>query len=676
MIRRLARIAHRFTAAAADLPANTALRSAGVLGALSGTAARPASRAPCRYRSLQALAARVGERCGPAAIALLLAALPAWAAGDGGSPFGEGLKGFGLGGGEPQFLPAEEAFRVLAEPAGPKAVRLEWDVAEGYYLYRDKFGFEAEGNTLAAPPELPVTEVKQDPYFGEVPVIKGGFETRLELASRPAGPQPLSLKFQGCAEDGICYPPITRQVSVDFSQAAAGGTSPGPGGAAPAAGLSESDGIAASLAGGSALAVLASFFGFGLLLAFTPCVLPMIPILSGIIVGEGSRLTARRGLVLSLVYVLAMAAMYAVAGVLAGLFGQNLQVLMQHPAVLVAFALVFVALAAAMFGAFELQVPSAVQSRLGALANAQGGGRLGGVAVMGVLSAVIVGPCVAPPLAGALLYIAQTGDAALGGAALFVLALGMGAPLVLLGASAGRWLPRAGVWMESVKRLFGLVLLGVAIWLLERIIPGPLALGLWGLLFIVAAILMGALDRTEQLAGVWGRLGKGLGVALLVYGIAAVVGAAAGGRDLARPLAPLAMGGPGAAAEAAAAPAFTAIAGPDELEAELAAAGRSGRVAMLDFYADWCVECKHMEDKTFVDPRVRERLAELHVLQADVTANDVADRALLAAHELFGPPAILFFDPQGRELRQFRLVGYLGPEAFRAHLDKVRLALR
>lgn len=584
---------------------------------------------------------------------------------------------FGGGSQQREFLPAEEAFRVLAEPAGDSAIALEWQVASGYYLYRDKFGFEPAGTALAAPVDLPVTEVKQDPHFGAVEIIKGDFRSLLRLADAPAGEQALTIRYQGCAEDGICYPPISREVSVHFGGAGGDADAPRPPAASPPAGagpLNESDSIAASLADRGVLAVLASFFGFGLLLAFTPCVLPMIPILSGIIVGEGSAMTARRGLVLSLTYVLAMALMYALAGVLAGLFGRNLQILMQHPAVLIGFAAVFVVLALSMFGAFELQVPGALQSRLSNLANRQRGGRLGGVAIMGALSAVIVGPCVAPPLAGALLYIAGTGDALLGGAALFVLALGMGAPLLALGASAGHWLPRAGVWMENVKRLFGLLLLGVAIWLLARIIPAPAALGLWGLLFIVSAIFAGALDATEQFTSVWGRISKGFGIALMVYGIAAVIGAAAGGGDLARPLGPLAGMATGADAEAEHGPMFRPVKAPADLQAELAVAADAGRVSMLDFYADWCIECKHMERQTFVDAGVQARLARLHLLQADVTANDASDRAMLRQHDLFGPPAILFFGPDGRERREWRLVGYFGPEAFSRHLEQVLLA--
>jgi thiol:disulfide interchange protein DsbD len=358
----------------------------------------------------------------------------------------------------------------------------------------------------------------------------------------------LVAKYQGCAERGICYPPQTKRVRLSLPDATGATATAAP--ALPAASppvasppgivaaepVSEQDRIAAVLAGGSLWAVVALFFGFGLLLAFTPCVFPMIPILSGIIAGQGSRITTRRAFVLSLVYVLAMALTYAVAGVLAGLFGANIQAAFQDPWILSAFALVFVALALSMFGFYELQLPSALQSRLAELSNRQEGGTLIGVAIMGLLSALIVGPCVAPPLAGALIFIGQTGDALLGGVALFFLSLGMGAPLIAIGTSAGKLLPRAGAWMDAVKAAFGVALLAVAILLLERILPAALSMLLWGLLLICSAVYLGALSQLPATAGGWDRLWKGLGVAMLIYGALMLAGAAAGGKDTLQPL--------------------------------------------------------------------------------------------------------------------------------------------
>jgi len=579
-----------------------------------------------------------------------------------------------------EFLDPEIAFVVTAEAAAPDRVLTRWEVADGYYLYADKFGFSAPPPArVTAPVQPPVTAVEEDPYFGRVPITTGRFDIEVPLDGAAGRIVDLQLAYQGCAKDGICYPPIRKTVAVAMPAAAAGappapgaGTAAGTPAAAPPA--SRADTIAGRLAGAGLGMVLASFFGFGLLLAFTPCVLPMVPILSGIIIGQGPQLTARWGLALSATYVLAMALVYAAAGVGAGLFGHNLQATFQHPAVLISFAAVFVLLAMAMFGAYELQLPSRWQGRLAALSNRQRAGTLGGVAIMGALSAVIVGPCVAPPLAGALLYIAASGDAVLGGLALFALALGMGAPLLAVGVSAGHWLPRAGAWMEAVRRVFGVLLLAVAVWLLERVLPGPAALALWGLLLVSAATLLGAFDALQPPLPGWRRLGKGAGIALAVWGAALLLGAAAGGSDPLRPLAPLA-GGPGPIAHAGLA--FTPVKGPDGLRAALARA--RGHPVMLDFYADWCIECKQLERTTFADPEVRAALSGVTLLQADVTDNDAEDRALLASLELFGPPAILFFDGEGRERRELRLVGYVGAGAFRAHLaalETTRVASR
>ena len=411
--------------------------------------------------------------------------------------------------------------------------------------------------------------------------------------------------------------------------------------------------------------IMASFFGFGLLLALTPCVLPMVPILSGIIVGQKQPVGTARALVLSSTYVVAMALTYTVAGVIAGLAGRNLQAAFQHPAAIATFAAVFVALALSMFGFYELQLPTALQSRIDALSRRQRGGSLLGVAVMGVLSAIIVGPCVAPPLAGALAYIGQTGSPFVGAAALFALGLGMGVPLIAVGTSAGALLPRAGAWMEAVKQVFGVVFLGVAIWFLARIVPAPLVLLLWGALALGCAVFLGALLRFEAHSSRGSRLGQALGLVLLVYGSSLIVGAAAGGSDPFAPLRPFAGGG---SATLAAQLPFQPVSNVAELEQILGAADR--QTVMLDFYADWCVECKHLEQQTFTDPAVHQRLQELTLVRADVTANNAAHQALLQQFGLFGPPAILFFR-DGQELRGERLIGFADAGDFSHRLDAV-----
>ncbi|WP_052347776.1 protein-disulfide reductase DsbD [Imhoffiella purpurea] len=592
---------------------------------------------------------------------------------------------------EDELLTAEEAFRFQAEVAAPDRIQLTWDIAPGTYLYRHlvQIGLEASDGVRLGVFELPEGETKEDAVLpdgslGDIQVYHGRVDMTLPLLREIREPTRITLiaRYQGCAELGICYPPQTQRVQLDLPAAdvtapamtatpdAARTTAtrtPEPSTVPPA---SEQDRIAAVLAGGSLWVIVAAFFGFGLLLAFTPCVFPMIPILSGIIAGHGDRITTGKAFVLSLVYVLAMALTYTIAGVLAGLFGANLQALFQDPWILSSFALVFVLLALSMFGFYDLQLPSSLQTRLAAISNRQQGGTLIGVAIMGLLSALIVGPCVAPPLFGALIYISQTGDALLGGLALFALSLGMGAPLIAIGTSAGKLLPRAGVWMDAVKAVFGVALLGVAILLLERILPPAIAMALWGLLAICSAVYLGALSHLPHDSGGWAKLWKGLGVALLVYGALMLVGAAAGGKDTIQPLRGLVAGTLAPSAEHAS---FARIKTTEDLERALAEARAAGRPTMLDFYADWCVSCKEMERYTFSDPAVTTEMARFSLLQADVTANDAADRALM--QERFGipgPPAILFFDTSGSEQVHLRLVGFKPAEEFAAHLRRIQ----
>jgi thiol:disulfide interchange protein DsbD len=599
---------------------------------------------------------------------------------------------------EDDILQPEDAFRFDADLVAPDRLQLLWGIADGTYLYKDKLqiALEGGGDVALGDYRWPEAEIKKDSILpdgstGDVPVYHHAIDLEVPLLRASAEPTQITLvaKFQGCAERGICYPPITKRVTLDLpaatqiaalAPAADGGrqlgSTDGPAPAAtppltPAPGettVSEQDQIAAVLAGGNLWAVVVLFFGFGLLLAFTPCVFPMIPILSGIIAGQGEGITTRKAFVLSLVYVLAMALTYTVAGVLAGLFGANIQAAFQNPWILAVFAGVFVALALSMFGFYDLQLPSSLQTRIGELSNRQQGGSLIGVAIMGFLSALIVGPCIAPPLAGALIFIGQTGDAVLGGAALFALSMGMGAPLIAIGTSAGKLLPRAGAWMDAVKAVFGVLLLGVAIMLLERILPAAVAMLLWGLLLICSAVYMHATDPLPDQAGGWRRLWKGIGLALLVYGALMLVGVAAGGRDTVQPLRGLApVGGAGQAAHAT----FKRIKTAADLDRELASAGTTGKPVLLDFYADWCVSCKEMERYTFSDPAVMAEMERFVLLQADVTANDAEDQALIQGRfGIPGPPAILVFDRGGTELRGFRVVGFKPADAFAAHLRK------
>ncbi|HEY5789232.1 MAG TPA: protein-disulfide reductase DsbD [Gammaproteobacteria bacterium] len=584
----------------------------------------------------------------------------------------------GFGNDEPEFLDPEVAFVFSADPTPDgRALVARWQIADGYYLYRDKFAFSvADGAPVRlGEAALPDGKVKQDPYFGRMEIYTHEVAATVPVAriAQADGPVTVTASYQGCADEGICYPPMQQQFVLDLGLISSAAAAPAPAQfaaqpAAPGVSLSEQDSIAAALAGGSTLLTVASFFGFGLLLAFTPCVFPMIPILSGIIVGHGRQVTTRKAFALSAVYVLAMAVTYTAAGVVAGLFGSNLQAAFQNPWILGAFSAVFVALALSMFGFYDLQMPSWLQTKLSEVSHRQKGGSLAGAGVMGVLSALIVGPCVAAPLAGALIYIGQTGDALLGGTALFALSLGMGAPLLAIGTSAGRLLPRAGAWMEAVKKVFGVLLLGVAIWMLERIVPGPVALLLWAALLVVSAIYLGALQALPAGSSGWRKTWKGLGLVLLVYGALLVLGATRGNDDVLRPLAGFHVAGLGGGEAHAELP-FKRIKSVADLEREVAQAVQQGRSVMLDYYADWCVTCKEMERETFVDPGVHRALVNTTTLQADVTANDAEDQALLRHFGLIGPPTILFFGSDGVERRSHRVMGFMDADAFRRQIE-------
>jgi thiol:disulfide interchange protein DsbD len=583
--------------------------------------------------------------------------------------------------GQEEFLNPDEAFMLQAEAEDSDTIALSWQIADGYYLYRKRFAFtpaEGSGVTLGSP-VLPAGKIKVDDYFGEMEVYYHGVLARLPVARSAAGPTTFALDvvYQGCADAGLCYPPITRRVNLTLpaslqSAGPAGGVASAP---SLDAELPEQDRLARSLAGGNTWLVLLSFFGLGLLLTFTPCVFPLIPILSSIIVGQGENIGTRRAFTLSLIYVLAMAATYTAAGVVAGVFGANLQAAFQDPWILTAFVIVFVLLALSMFGFYDLQIPARWQAKLAGASHRQQGGTYAGVGIMGFLSALIVGPCVAAPLAGALIYIGQTGDAVLGGTALFALSMGMGTPVLLVGTSAGKLLPGAGPWMEAVKAVFGVLLLGVAIYLLERMVPEWIALLLWGALLMVSAIYLGALDSLTAGSGGWRRFRKGAGLVMLVYGVLLVVGGFSGGNDVWQPLKGLASGLSGERREGLV---FQRIKGSRGLDTALRGASAQARPVMLDFYADWCVSCKEMERYTFSDAGVQAALGGTLLLQADVTANDAEDQALLARFDLIGPPAILFFGPDGRERPNYRVVGFMKAERFREVVSKAtrRAALR
>ncbi|MBI3187253.1 MAG: protein-disulfide reductase DsbD [Gammaproteobacteria bacterium] len=596
-------------------------------------------------------------------LSLLVMSQQIWAA----NPFGGGDTG-GMGGGD-DILDPDQAFQLETRVENG-TVKASWQIAEGHYLYRDKTKILAEDASLQTG-ELTTSpgEKKHDEFFGDIEVYHHSAEASLPLLKSVAGSYNFTIKYQGCSEiAGICYPPISKKVTLDLSNAGVAGAI-GAGNSGNAAPMSEQDRIAESLMSGSFWIIVASMFGFGLLLAFTPCVFPMIPILSSIIVGQGQALTTRKAFFLSLTYVLAMAVINTIAGVLAAKSGESMQIWFQNPWILGSFAVVFVLLSLSMFGFYDLQMPSSVQSRLTSMSNSQEGGTYMGVAIMGLLSALIVGPCVAAPLFGVLIYISMTGDQLLGGVALFSLSMGMGAPLIAIGTSAGKIMPRAGMWMDVIKAVFGVLLLAVAIWMLERILPEQITMLLWAMLFIVSSIYMNSFETLPAESTGWARLWKGVGLVLFIYGAMLLIGAAAGNKDMFQPL--KGVGG-GQVAQAAAHIQFKQIKGLDELQQQLDAAKAQGKPVMLDFYADWCISCKEMEKLTFTDSEVQNSLANMVLLQADVTPNDAKDKELYQHFGIIGPPAIIFYNSDGSEQRNLRVVGYMPAGEFAAQVKNVR----
>ncbi len=587
-------------------------------------------------------------------------------------------------------LRPEQAFFFTVDVVDESTLRAKWDITEGYYLYKDKFKFkiiDAGGIEITQVSFPKPGELKHDEYFGEMEVYYGQAVVDLTVSRShdQAIEFTLEAKSQGCADSGFCYPPQTELMPMALpavgnekgaapfsSNTLTNISSAEPLKSTPAVVVSEQDRIVSSLGDDSFFWTILTFFGFGLLLALTPCVFPMIPILSSLIVGQGEKINTRKAFMLSLIYVLAMAATYAVAGMIAGLFGANVQIMFQNPWVIATFSVIFILLALSMFGFYELQLPASLQSKLTAHSNKQSSGTWMGAGVMGVLSALIVGPCVAAPLAGALIYIGQSGDALLGGMALFVMALGMGTPLLVIGTTAGKWLPESGGWMNAVKAVFGVLLLAVAIWMLERIIPEPATLMLWAVLLIISAIYMGALEQLPTEKTGWRTLWKGSGLVMLLYGVLLMLGAASGGKDPLQPLKSLSLSSSSATISTAPGHlAFTSIKGLAGLEQKMQLAKAQGQPVMLDFYADWCISCKTMERNVFSDPSVMQMLSGMMVLQSDVTENDELDKALLEQFELIGPPSILFFDENGDELRGYRIVGEMSLDEFQTHLSKV-----
>ncbi|SFV79470.1 Cytochrome c-type biogenesis protein DsbD, protein-disulfide reductase [hydrothermal vent metagenome] len=573
-------------------------------------------------------------------------------------------------------LPADQAFVFSVVATDANTLLATWIIHEEYYLYHDKFFIDIKGaefDTIV----FPKGKIKDDPLFGKVQVHKGRLTVEIPLKNIQAQQITFTARYQGCWLGGICYPPLEKITDImlpiqstettistiasqlEVAQYKTTGTANVE--------LNATDKIAALLQQDNVLWVLASFFGFGLLLSLTPCVFPMIPILSGIIVGHKGEVTTRKALIMSIVFVLSMSVAYSIAGVLAGYFGENLQILFQTPWILIVFSLIFVALAFSMFGYYEIQLPASIQGKIAKISNKQEGGHLIGVAIMGFLAALIVGPCVAPPLAGALIYIGQTGDALLGGLSLFVMSLGMGAPLLAIGAGVSK-LPKAGGWMDNVKYIFGILMLAVAIWLLDRIISPLVSLTLWAALFSFSPIAMGALNKLTNTPTPWQRIFKAIGLLVLAYGILLWGLVARGGGDMLAPLS--GYGASGTQVEQTHLK-FERIKSSNDLDQVLTKANKNNQIVMLDFYADWCISCKELERFVFSNADVVNAMKNAIPLQADVTDNDATDKALMARFNIIGPPAILFFK-NGIENRSQRIVGEINAQGYLEHLIKVQ----
>jgi thiol:disulfide interchange protein DsbD len=545
----------------------------------------------------------------------------------------------GLGGSE--FVPVDEAFKPILIPVDGNTVEVTFQITPGYYLYKDKISVKAVSeNVQLGKLELPEGKIKFDEFFGESEVYFEDVFATLPLARATPEAMDLELEvnFQGCAEGGLCYPPTTRLVSTLLPAATAvTGLAALPDRNVP---VSEQGKLAQVITGSSIWVTIGVFFVAGLGLAFTPCVLPMVPILSGIIAGEGDNVSPSRGFTLAFSYVMGMALVYTGAGVVAAAAGLQLQATFNQPWVLILFSALFVFLSFGMFGAFELQMPSSIQSRLSGVSGNQKSGTMIGAFVMGALSALVVTACVAPALIAALTVMAQTGDMLRGGTALFAMSLGMGAPLLAVGAAQGKLLPKAGGWMVAVKGAFGFLFLALAVWMLSRILPGGVTLALWAALVFMAGVFMGGLTTLSSDSSIAQKLGKGFGVLAILYGLLLFLGSLTGGSNPLKPLATVSFGGGVMVAEDKHLE-FQRIKTVDDLDREIAAASAAGKTAMLDFYADWCVSCIEMEEYTFTDAGVQDALSNTVTLQADVTANDELDQELLQRFGVFGPPTIM-----------------------------------
>ncbi len=568
-------------------------------------------------------------------------------------------------------LAGEKAFEFSIKATNSETIVADWNIAPHHYLYRDRIYFSLKdhsqgvlGNSI-----LPSGTIKEDEYMGKTTVYNNHVSISVPIMTHTKDPVQLLVSYQGCSTGGYCYPPITKLVELDlqgnFGHAVKGTTVENTAPEEPVAPYSDQDEIQDLLASHAIITILLSFLGIGVLLAFTPCVLPMVPIITTIIVGQ-KNIHTWKGFRLSLVYVLSMSLTYAIAGLLVGAVGSSIQVIFQQPWIIVLSAIIFVALALSFFGFYDIKLPDKFENTLTKISNHQKSGSYIGVAIMGCLATLILSPCVTPALVGALGYIGDTGDALLGSVALFSLGFGMGLPLIVIGTAGGKILPKAGHWMESIKSIFGVLMLAMAIYMLSRILPPTITLLLWGALLVIVSMYLGTFTPVSE--NKWARLRKGTGILMLVYGLMMLVGAGFGNDDPIRPLANL--GHPNITLGTTSNKVET-VKNLTDVRRELAKSRAKGKFLLLDFYADWCTSCTSMEKHTFQDPDVTKLLRDFTIVRADVTHNDETDKSLETYFNVIAPPTILFFGPECRELKQYRVVGEMNAEKFKALLQMI-----
>lgn len=571
--------------------------------------------------------------------------------------------------GQEEFPPPDEVFFPDVQPVDGNTVELIIRVIPGFYLYKHKITVTALGDKARTGKlDLPKGKSKTDEFFGEQEVYYDEVVGRVAIARATPEAMDLDLEvgYQGCADGGLCYLPQTKVFTVSLPAATTVTDLSSP--PSPNVPVSEQARLANVIANDNLWVMIGVFFVAGLLLAFTPCVLPMVPILSGIIAGEGDDVSPARGFGLALSYVMGMALVYTAAGVAAALAGAQLQAMFNQPWVLILFSSLFVVLSLGMFGLYDLQMPSGIQSKMASISGNQKSGTTVGAFVMGAISSLVVTACVAPALIAALTVMAQTGDVVRGGTALFAMSLGMGAPLLAVGAAQGQLLPKAGPWMVAIKGAFGFMFLGLAIWMLSRILPGGATMALWAALIFMGGVFMGGLTSLTPDAGVAQKLGKGFGLLAILYGLVLFLGALTGGTNPLKPMASIQFAGGGVSAVKEKHLEFTRIKTVDDLDREIEKAAAAGKSVMLDFYADWCVSCIEMEEYTFITPEVQAALSNTVPVQADVTKNDADDQVLLERFGVFGPPTIIFFGSDGEQRHGYEVVGFMNAEDFAAHV--------